>query len=136
MEVYLRKCGDICSIYKQCSWIYACDLYFMTFRAGSRGEWREWWNFLAQSLDAVSFMHFVLILSVSLSICVCVSRSLSHFFLRVSHSIFLYPVIHPDTHTHTRVRVLTHNPRQFLLLFKGISSESNYISGEGGLNSF
>lgn len=38
MEVYLRKCGVIGSIYKQCSWIYACDLYFMTFRAGNRGN--------------------------------------------------------------------------------------------------
>lgn len=57
-------------------------------------------------------------------------------YLSLSSRISRHAHTHTHTVCHTRVCVLTHNPRQFLLLFKGISSESNYISGEGGLNSF
>lgn len=140
MEVYLRKCAVIWSIYKQWSWMYACDLYIMTFKrrqSWKEGEWREWWNFLAESLNTVPFMHFVLIL---ISFFLSLTLSFSPLLQSLTQYLFLYHIPrqpHTPTHAcHTPACVLTHNPRQFLLLFKGILSESNYISGEGGLNSF
>lgn len=100
----------------------------------------ERWNFLLLCLHFVAPLRFVLLLSfgVLCSIFLNIFRFLHPPSVLHNIHLFIHPTIRTHTHTraHTGVCVLTHNPRQFLLLFKGISSESNHITEDGGLNSF
>lgn len=143
--VYLRKYRVIWSICELRSRIYGCDLYFMTFRgarAGYKGNGEKGGTF--QYNVSTWFLLYTLF-SFYLSLSPPASLSLHPWSLTRYLSSHMPHHPHPQTPRSTQcvcvcvyksVCVLTHNPRQFLLLFRGISSESNYITGEGGLNSF